>query len=362
MTKHDRTRGTRQLVRKRSQKAGLPPGTLVHIGDKTGETIRLHVLTYDESRCEERDVASPADIGPLSEPAVTWIDIGGVHKLDVIEALGKQFRLHPLLLEDIVNTDQRPKLDDFPEHTFVVLKMLYPGDRPEEIRVEQVSLVLGTNYLLSFQENGDDVFKVIRERVRTGKGRVRQLGADYLLYSLVDAVVDHYFIALEVIGEKVEALQNRLITDPKPETLQEIHGLKRELLFLRRAVWPMREAMGALERTESPLMKPGTKVFVRDVYDHVIQIIDTIETLREMVTGMLDIYLSSVSIRLNNVMKVLTVITTIFMPLTFIVGIYGMNFEHMPELHWMWGYPLILGLMTMIAGSMLLFFKKRKWL
>ena len=262
--------------------------------------------------------------------------------------------------EDAV-ADQRPKLDDYETCLFLVMKMLSVTDR-QDIIVEQVSLILGRNFVLSFQENGTDVFTPVRDRLRGGKGRLRQSGADYLLYALVDAIVDQYFAVLEVLGEKIEALQDLVVSDPKPETLRQIHSLKRQLLFLRRAVWPLREATNNLSRSECPFLQESTKVFFRDVYDHVVQIVDTIETLREMVSSSLDIYLSSISYRLNAVMKVLTIITTIFMPLTFIVGIYGMNFEHMPELKWEWGYPLVLGLMVAIAIAMLGFFKRKKWI
>lgn len=357
-----RTKSENRLFKKRSQKLGLAPGTLVHIGEKRTETVRISVMAYDERRCEERQLASSTELDQVSNLGVTWIDIGGVHRLDVIENFGLQFKLHPLLLEDIVNTDQRPKYDDYDGYGYLVLKMLYAGDQRTEVHVEQVSLVFGPNYVLTFQENGGDVFNPVRERIRAGKGRIRQLGADYLLHALVDAIVDHYFVALEIIGEKVERMQNTIIVEPRPQTLQEIHAVKRELLFLRRAVWPLREVLASLERQDSPLLKPETKPFFRDVYDHAIQIIDTIETLREMVTGMLDIYLSSVSYRLNSVMKVLTVITTIFMPLTFIVGVYGMNFEYMPELKVPWAYPMVWMVMVGIAICMLAFFRIKKWL
>jgi magnesium transporter len=244
---------------------------------------------------------------------------------------------------------------------FLVMKMLSVTDR-QEIIVEQVSLVLGPNFVLSFQENGADVFTSVRDRLRGGKGRLRQSGADYLLHALIDAIVDQYFVVLEVLGEKIEVLQDLVVSDPKPETLHRIHALKRQLMFLRRAVWPLREAANNLSRSECPFLQESTKVFFRDVYDHVVQIVDTIETLREMVSAGLDIYLSSISYRSNAVMKMLTIITTIFMPLTFIVGIYGMNFDRMPELKWEWGYPMVLGLMVAIVIAMLGFFKRKKWI
>ncbi len=350
-----------KLVQKRSKKTGLPPGTLVHIGEKKPDKVAITAFNYAGTRCDERQDLSPDVLAPSTDESVTWVDIGGVHRMDILESFGKQFQLHPLLLEDIANTDQRPKLDDYENRLFLVMKMLSVTDR-QEIVVEQVSLVLGPNFVLSFQENGADVFTSVRDRLRGGKGRLRQTGADYLLYALIDAIVDQYFEVLEALSEKIEALQDLVVSDPKPETLHKIHNLKRQLLFLRRAVWPLREAANSLSRSECPLLQESTKIFFRDVYDHVIQIVDTIETLREMVSTSLDIYLSSISYRLNTVMKVLTIITTIFMPLTFIVGIYGMNFEHMPELKWEWGYPLVLGLMVAIMIAMLGFFKHKKWI
>jgi len=351
-----------KLVQKRSRKTGLPPGTLVHIGEgKVHQPVTITAFNYAGDRCEEQSVGNPEDLMPPMDQSVTWINVGGVHKLEILEAFGKQFSLHPLLLEDIANTDQRPKLDDYETHLFLVLKMLLVTDR-QAITVEQVSLVLGQNYVLTFQENGTDVFKPVRDRLRGGKGRLRHTGADYLLHALVDAIVDQYFAVLEPLGEKIEGLQDLVVNDPNPETLRRIHALKRELLFLRRAVWPLRDATNNLSRSECPFLQESTKVFFRDVYDHVVQIVDTIETLREMVSASLEIYLSSVSYRLNAVMKVLTIITTIFMPLTFIVGIYGMNFAHMPELQWQWGYPAVLVLMAAVGVGMLLVFKKKRWL
>jgi magnesium transporter len=350
-----------KLVQKRSGKTGLPPGTLVHIGEKKSDQVTITAFHYSSGYCEERRLDRPDTLVPPTDESVMWVNVGGVHKVEILETLGKQFSLHPLLLEDVANTDQRPKLDDYETYLFLVMKMLSLTNK-QEIAVEQVSLVIGRNYVLSFQENGTDVFQPVRERLRGGKGRLRQAGADYLLYALVDAIVDQYFAVLELSGEQIEALQQAVVADPKPETLKEIHVLKRQLLFLRRAVWPLRDVMNNLSRTDCPFVQQPTKVFFRDVSDHVVQIVDTIETLREMVSASLDIYLSSVSYRLNAVMRVLTVITTIFMPLSFIASIYGMNFEHMPELKLAWGYPLVLLVMAAVGISMLIVFKNKRWL
>lgn len=321
----------------------------------------MALFNYAGARCDERTITDPNELQPPADDTVAWVNVGGVHNVELLDTIGKQFTLHPLLVEDIANTDQRPKLDDYETYIFLVMKMLTIAERGD-ILVEQVSLVLGRNFVLSFQENGSDVFQAVRERLRGGKGRLRQGGPDYLLYALVDAIVDQYFAVLEALGEKIELLQERVMADPRPETLKDIHALKRQLLFVRRAVWPLREAMNSLSRSECPCLQEPTKIFFRDVYDHVIQIVDTIETLREMVSASLDIYLSSVSYRLNAVMRVLTVITTIFMPLSFIASIYGMNFEYMPELKWAWGYPLVLGVMGLVAAAMLAGFRRRKWL
>jgi magnesium transporter len=350
-----------KLLHKRSKKTGLPPGTLVHIGEQKTGAVDISLFRYAGSHCEERSVLAVDDLHPPTDESVLWMNVGGVHNVDVLGAVGKQFALHPLLLEDIANTDQRPKLEDYETHLFLVVKMLTVNQRGG-VLVEQVSFVLGRHVVLSFQENGTDVFRAVRDRLRGGKGRLRDSGADYLLYALVDAIVDQYFGVLEVLGEQIETLQERVISNPQPDTLRDIHALKRQLLFVRRAVWPLREAVHGLSRAESPFVRDSTAIFFRDVYDHVIQIVDTVETLREMVSASLDIYLSSVSNRLNAIMRVLTVITTIFMPLSFIASIYGMNFEHMPELRWQWGYPFILGVMGLVAIGMLAGFRRRKWL
>lgn len=352
-----------RIPKRRSQKAGLPPGTLVHIGEKKTDKVRIRLITFSESDFQETEGVVGSVTSSSRDPrTVTWLDIGGIHQLDVIETVGKSYDLHRLLLEDVVNTDQRPKLDDYGGYLFLVLKMLYPEEGGKLIRAEQVSLVAGPGFVLSFQENGIDVFGPIRERLRTGRGRIRSLGADYLLYSLIDAVVDNYFTVLELLGERIERLEDELVADCRRETLHTIHAVKRELLFLRRSVWPLREVISGLARGESSLIQPGTRMYLRDVYDHTIQVIDTIETFRDMTASMLDIYLSSISNQMTAVMKVLTIITTIFMPLSFIAGVYGMNFEHMPELNWRWGYPFALGVMAALGLGMLYYFKKKKWL
>ena len=352
-----------KLIKKRSKKAGLPPGTLVHIGEKKAETLKITVMDYDESHFEEKGVKTIDECFIFKDkPTVTWINIDGLHQVEILEKLGECYGLHPLVLEDILNTDQRPKMEDYGEYIYIVLKDLDYDDKSSQIEPEQISLILGPNFVFSFQEREGDTFDTIRERLRNSKGRIRKMGADYLAYTLLDSIVDNYFIILEKLGEKIEFLEEKLVTQPTPETLQIIHYLKREMIFLRKAVWPLREVISGLERGESSLIKESTRIYLRDVYDHTIQTIDTIETYRDMVSGMLDIYLSSVSNRLNSVMKVLTIIATIFMPLTFLAGVYGMNFKFMPELEWRWGYPLIWLVMVGIGVFMLLYFRKKRWL
>jgi magnesium transporter len=352
-----------KFTRKRAEKTGLPPGTPVFIGDKKIEKTRVTVLDYDETQFQEKEVSKIEECFPFKETStITWINVDGVHDVELVQKLGNNFLLHPLIIEDIVNTQQRPKMEESEDYIYIVLKMLYIDPESNITQGEQVSLVFGNNYVVSFQEREGDIFEIIRERIRKGKGRIRNRGADYLAYAIIDAVVDHYFILLEKQGEKIEELEEEVVSDPKSETLHEIHRLRREMIFLRRSVWPLRELVNSLERGESSLIDKSTRIYLRDVYDHTIQVIDTLETYRDMLTGMHDTYLSSLSNRMNEVMKVLTIIATIFIPLTFIAGIYGMNFEFIPELKWRWAYFGVWGVIIIIAVSMLLFFKRRKWL
>ncbi len=352
-----------RIVKGRAKKAGLPPGTVVYVGEKKGEGVKIRIINYAEAYFEEKEAKDVEECFPFKDkPSVTWINIDGVHRVDMVEKIGKHFDLHPLVLEDLVNTEQRPKIEDFLDYVFIVLRMLHYDEKERETKAEQVSLVLGPNWVISFQESEGDVFDSIRERIRSAKGRIRKMGADYLVYALVDAVVDNYFMILEKIGEEVEGIEDELVTNPAPETLQTIHDLKRQMIYLRKSVWPLREVISRLERWESPLIQKSTDIYLRDVYDHTIQVIDAIETFRDMLSGMLDIYLSSVSNRMNEVMKVLTIIATIFIPLTLVAGLYGMNFKYMPELEWFWGYPFVLGVMLTIGVSMVIYFRRKKWL
>jgi magnesium transporter len=348
--------------KKSSKKAGLSPGTLLHVGERKVDDINITIMDYDEAHLREKVVDTIDTCGQFTETdSITWINISGIHDVDMIQKLGNYFSLHPLVLEDVLNTEQRPKLDDFDAYLFLSLKMVYQDADYQTIRYEQISLIVGTSYVISLQEVEKDVFDPVRERIRHAKGRIRKKGSDYLAYALIDLVVDHYFKILEELGEKIEALQNTVIENPEPGSLAVIQSLKRELLFLRKSIWPLREIVSSLTRGESDLIHQDTVIYLRDVYDHTIQIIDTIEIFRDMLSGTLDIYLSNMSNRMNEVMKVLTIMATIFIPMTFIAGIYGMNFKYMPELEWTWSYPVLWLVLVGMFLIMIFWFKRKKW-
>jgi magnesium transporter len=347
------------------RKAGLSPGTLTPDSSSSDHEVDVSIIHYTEETIEEKKLTSIDDcLDYANKPGVVWINIEGVKKTAVIEKIGKAFNLHPLLLEDIVCGEQRPKIDDYEDHLFMVMKMLSYNEAAKEIKSEQVSFVLGRNYVLSFQEEGmkGDVFNPNRERLRSNRGRGRKLGPDYLVYTLIDTIVDNYFLILEKIGDQLEEMEDQLITKPSPALLHNIYKLKREIIYLRKYVWPLREVINKMDRDESPLIQDSTKIFIKDVYDHTIQVIDTIESYRDILGGMLDIYLSSISNRMNSIITVLTMMSTIFIPLTFIVGVYGMNFDYFPELRWKYSYFVVWGVMIVIAIWMLFYFKKKKWL
>jgi magnesium transporter len=353
----------RFVMKRAKQKVGLAPGTLLYVLDKKIEKVRIRIIDYDEAQLTEKEVEKVEECFPFKDkPTVSWINIDGLHDVELIEKIGKQFGLHPLILEDIVHTGQRPKLEDFGDHVFITLKMLYYNKQKGEIESEQISLIFGQNFVISFQERVGDIFDPLRERIRKGKGRVRKVGADYLAYALMDSIVDNYFVILEELGEKIEDAEQELAVNPTLETLQTIRTFKKEMIFLRKSIWPLREVVNSLERGESSLVDESTLIYLRDVYDHTIQIIDTVESYRDMLSGMLDVYLSSISNKMNEVMKVLTIFAAIFIPLTFIAGIYGMNFGFMPELGWRWGYFGILLVMAIVAVALIVYFKRKRWL
>ena len=356
-------KNSRRFLKRRSVKAGMPPGSLVHIGETPAQAVSIELIGYDPATFEEQRFQTVDDCLPhLERSGITWVNVEGVHDVEIIRHLGERFALHPLVLEDIVNTVQRPKIEDYDSYLFIVLRMLKPTGGGE-FTSEQLSMILGPSYLFTFQEGiQGDVFDTVRERIRNGKGKSRGMGVDYLAYALIDAIVDNYFNVLEDMGERIVNLEENLTLSPDKATLIEINTIKQEIIFLRKAVWPLREAVSFLERGDSRLLSPSTRLYFRDVYDHTVQVIDTVETYRDLLSGMLDLYLSSISNRINEVMKFLTVIGTIFMPLTFLVGVYGMNFKHMPELEWHNGYFMLWGLMIVLTIVMSIYFKRKRWL
>jgi magnesium transporter len=335
----------------------------VHIGEKKIETTKISLMNYDPENLLEKQLPTIEASFPYRDTTpVSWINVDGLHEIDVIEELGAHFGIHPLVLEDIVNTGQRTKAEEFENYIYIVLKMLVYDETVDHITAEQVSLILGPHFLFSFQEKEGDVFDFVRERIRKGRGRIRKSGCDYLAYALMDAVVDHYFAILEKLGDRIELLEDQLLENTTRRMLEDIHHLKREMIFLRKQIWPLREVLNSLIKDPSELIQETTHVFLRDVYDHTIQVIDTLESFRDVLSGLSDLYLSTASNRMNEVMKVLTIIATIFIPLTFIAGIYGMNFEFMPELKWPWAYPVLWVLLISISVVMILWFKRKKWL
>jgi magnesium transporter len=325
----------------------------------------LHLIHYDQDHYEESPVKSLPEINNfLEKPAVTWIDIDGTHCNNTIKFLTEKLELHSILVEDIHHHDHRPKAEEYDKHTFIIAKMLDFDEATNKIKTEQISFILGKNYLVSFQETGmtGDIFEPIRMRIKNQQGRHRKFGPDYLLYSLLDIIIDHYFVILEKIGERIELLEDDIINHPSAKKLNEIYILKRELILLRHSVWPLREVLNKLNKDNSVFIAPQVQVYIREAYDHSIQVIETLESYRDILAGLIDIYLSSLSNKMNSIMKVLTVISTIFMPLTFIVGAYGMNFKIIPLYESANGFYLILAICVVIAGIMLVFFKRKKWL
>jgi len=351
----------RSRLQKRSKKAGLLPGSLIHIGETYTDKSRINLIHYNADDFGAKEVSSLADLPAGKDPQeIIWLNIDGLQDTKLLEEIGNHFALHPLVLEDVLNTDQRPKMEDYGDYLYIVLRN-FNSQGSGDLISEQVSIILGKNFVLSFREKESSLFATIEERLRSSKGRIRKSGADYLAHAIIDNIVDNYFSVLENLEEKMEALEDALVNRIPPSTIKEIHNLKRELIVLRKSLWPLREAISSLERSDSSLISEDNSIYFKDIFDHVIAIIDSVETFRDMLSGLLDIYLSSVSNRLNEVMKVLAIIATIFMPLTFLAGLYGMNFKFMPELSWRWGYFGVLGIMLVIALFMIYYFKKKKW-
>ncbi|NWF49961.1 MAG: magnesium/cobalt transporter CorA [Ignavibacteriaceae bacterium] len=354
----------KKIYRRSAKKPGLSPGTLIYTGDKKEEAIKISRFQYKDDSYEEKEFKSLIDcLNTIDDSYNFWINIDGIHNVGLVEDVGKSYGIHPLVLEDILNPVQRPKIEDYDEYIFIVLRMLTFNPKDQNIEWEQLSMIWGSNYLVTFQEAQGDVFEPVRERIRTGKGKIRKEGIDYLVYTLLDAVVDSYFSTLESIGDSIENLEDTLIENPSKLIQGSIHTLRRNLILIKKSVWPLREVLSTVLREEPELVKTSTRIYLRDVYDHSIQVIDTVESYRDILSGILETYLSSLSTKLNQVIKILTIISTIFIPLTFLSGVYGMNFKFMPELEIPWFYPWgFWGIIILLSGVMLTLFKKRKWL
>jgi magnesium transporter len=345
-----------------SEKAGLPPGTLIHVGRQPAMAGRINLIRYSADHCEEHQVRSIDDILRHKDTdAIVWVDCEGLDMVEMIEGIGRHFSVHPLVLEDILNTHQRPKFEEYDDHLFIVVKTLTISEQLM-VHHEQISILLFAGFIFTFREKADGFFDGLRQRLNNAKGRIRSMGTDYLTYVVMDTVVDNYFSLSDTMEEAIEEIENKLLVSPGRQTFATIQLLRRELVFIRKAVSPLREVLMAMQRSETPLIQEKTLPYFRDVFDHAIRVIDTMDSYRDLINGMLDIYLSSISNRMNEVMKVLTVFATIFIPLTFLAGIYGMNFEYMPELHWKWSYPILWGFFFLIPAVLLIWFRKKKWL
>ena len=354
----------RLSVFKNKNRRGLPPGEAVFTGQKKVDEIKIHYLEYNSTDLKDDlvDNQSIASYHERNDQVMQWYDVRGLHDTKVIEDIGSIFKVHSLVLEDIVDVNQRPKCDQYDEGIFMCFKSLAWQDEADQVEFEHLSLYFGDGFLLSFQERSSDLFVDVRNRIHRGLGRVRSRGADYLAYALLDAVVDRYFDVIERIEGRIEALEYEVNNHPADSTKARIHGLKNETIRVRKAIGPLREATSTLYKSEHDLVDEKTKLFIRDVYDHIIQLMDLVETYRDLLSGLQDLYLSEISFRMNKVIQVLTIVTTIFVPLSFLAGLYGMNFEYMPELKYRYGYPILIGIMALLGLGALLFFKKKKWL
>ena len=344
-----------------TENIGAPPGTLFYNGEQRTDRIKITLIEYNEKDFFEQEFYDLSDCLSHVQPnMVKWVNVEGLHKPELVEAIGKFYNIHPLTMEDIVHVDQRPKFEDYEHYVVAIMKMI---SYTSEVNSEQLSIVLLQNTVLSFQEpHSGDAFDIIRSRLRQGKGRVRKLGADYLAYALMDAVVDCYFTAIEKIGDKVEEIEEEIISDSDKKSLMQLYHLKREMIYLRKQVWPMRDMINNMIRSETKLINDSSDIYLRDLSDHVTRIIDTVETYRDLLSGIMDIYLSTNANRMNEVMKVLTIMSSIFIPVTFIAGVYGMNFENMPELKTQNGYYITWAVMIVVILGLVIYFKRKKWM
>ncbi|MCU0348893.1 MAG: magnesium/cobalt transporter CorA [Saprospiraceae bacterium] len=343
------------------KRPGLPPGTLEFTGERKTEHPVLMRIRYNQQGFEAKKFPA-GDSLAVDNSHVNWFDVMGLHDVPLIERIGEQFNIHPLVLEDVLNTQQRPKFEEYGDEVFIVVQALTYDNIHHELNSEQIGIFFGKNFLVSFQENTDDTFKSVRDRLEAGSGRIRTRRPDYLAYSLIDSIVDNYFEVLDRFEERMEELELQIADKPSRLTKENIHSLKFQMLALRKSVMPLREAVGKFSRSECPVVDESTGLFVRDLYDHVLRIGDLTETYRDMLNGLQELYHSELGLRTNNVMQILTIITTIFVPLTFLVGVYGMNFDNMPELHWHYGYFYLWGFMLAISIALIFYFQRKKWL
>jgi magnesium transporter len=353
---------TDKAAPKRSKKIGLPAGSLVYIGEQKVEKVKISALYYDRDQLRVSEIYSLTDLTAIQKPSKsTWINITGLHEVETLRELGRLYEIDSLVMEDILNTDQRPKVEIHDSYLFIVLKTINYTAPQENLSIEQVSLILGKNFLLSFQESENTIFAPIYNRIKDATNRISKNGVDFIMYAMLDLIIDHYFLVMEKQSEKIQQLEDHVLSQSNQSVMHSIQKTKREMISLRQAVWPLREVLHNLLREDIRLIQKPIIPYLRDISDHVLQIIDTIELYRDLTSGILEVYLSSISNRLNEIMKVLTLIATIFIPLTFIAGIYGMNFDWMPELKWRWGYLGFWIISIMISLLLILFYKKKKW-
>ncbi|MFT5766060.1 MAG: magnesium transporter [Saprospiraceae bacterium] len=354
----------KQKLKRIRKKAGLPPGSIIFTGNQKVEKIFIHYVQYSEEQLIEKsfDNHKEVTLNPSPEDKVDWYDIRGLHDTDLIEIVGKTFGIHSLVLEDIVSTHQRPKFEEYPNGNFLIIRALAYDKEKLEIMTEQVAIFFRKGLLISFQEAETDLFEAVRTRIQSGRGRIRQRSSDYLAYALLDNIVDNYYVVLDDIESVIETLEDNLLSNPDDSIKEQIHHLKKELLVVRKSIAPLREAIGQFSKSDSALIEESSTIYIRDLYDHTVQIMDMVETYRDMLNSLQDLYISEISLRMNQVMQILAIITTIFVPLSFMAGMYGMNFDHMPELHFKYGYFILVSIMFIIAVSLVIYFRRKKWM
>ncbi len=347
----------------KAAKKGTVPGTITYVGKPRMEMIRIELIEYDEASIRESLIDKPQEITEiLKTTPIKWFKITGVHDADFLKQIGEVFGINHLDLEDIANTTQRPRIEERDKYVFMVFKLLQLDARTNDVIIEQVSIILGSNWVISFHETGTEVFETLRQRILSGKGRILKMRSDYLTFTIADVIIDQYFNLLDDIGDAIEETEEELIFSPGKSSQEAIYRLKRRLIYVKKSIWPVRELINSLQRSDHPLFHHESRIYFRNIYDHTIQIIETIESLRDITSGMMDLYLSTVSNKMNEIMKVLTIFSALFIPLTFLAGVYGMNFKYFPELEWHQGYFLFWGICVVLALIMLFYFKRKRWM